>query len=133
MTPTATIVAPVTATGGGLEMKVSAATASTGGQDVTAPSGWPGRRHWLAVIGLALVLVSLLPPLDVLARRYVFAESIQFSVLAMAGPALVVLGAPWRFLRLSGPDQPGGGPAGWRPRAGPSSRSCGPRASCSPS
>ncbi len=100
----------VTATGGGLEMKVTAATAGTGGHDATAPSGWRGRRHWLAVIGLVLVLVSLLPPLDMLALRYVFAESIQFCVLAMAGPALIVLGAPWRFLRLSSPDQPGGGP-----------------------
>jgi cytochrome c oxidase assembly factor CtaG len=42
------------------------------------------------------------PPLSVLARRYVFAESIQFSAFAMAGPALIVLGAPWRLLRLSG-------------------------------
>jgi cytochrome c oxidase assembly factor CtaG len=38
----------------------------------------------------------------VLARRYVFAESVQFCVFAVAGPALVVLGAPWRFLHLSG-------------------------------
>ena len=48
-------------------------------------------------------MLTLLPPLSVLARRYVFAESIQFSVFAMAGPALIVLGAPWRLLRLSGP------------------------------
>jgi cytochrome c oxidase assembly factor CtaG len=55
------------------------------------------------MIGLALVLACLLPPLSTLARRYVFAESIQFSVFAIAGPALIALGAPWRWLRLSGP------------------------------
>jgi cytochrome c oxidase assembly factor CtaG len=77
---------------------VSATTADAHEQAV-AP---PGRRQWLAAAGLVLVLASLLPPLDLLARRYVFAESIQFTVFAMAGPALIVLGAPWRFLRLSG-------------------------------
>ena len=59
--------------------------------------------------GLVLVLVVLLPPLAVLARRYVFAETIQFCVLAMAAPALLVLGAPWRFLRLASPGKRGTG------------------------
>ena len=89
--------------GGRLEIKVSAATATPGGRDVTDPPGPPGWRRWLAAIGLVLVLACLLPPLSVLARRHVFAESIQFSAFAMAGPALIVLGAPWRLLRLSGP------------------------------
>ena len=82
---------------------MSAATATPGEQNLTPPPGLPGWRRWLAPIGLVLVLACLLPPLSALARRYVFAESIQFSVLAMAGPALIVLGAPWRLLRLSGP------------------------------
>lgn len=90
-------------TGGLLEIKVNAPTATPGERNVTAQAGLPGWRRWLAAIGLVLVLASLLPPLSVLARRYVFAESIQFSVFAMAGPALIVLGAPWRLLRLSGP------------------------------
>ncbi len=89
--------------GGLLEIKVSADTATPGERNVTAPPGLPGRRRWLAAIGLVLVLACLLPPLSVLARRYLFAESIQFSAFAMAGPALIVLGAPWRLLRLSGP------------------------------
>src|SRR5487761_269788 len=56
----------------------------------------PGnRRQWLAVAGLVLAAVAVLPPLETLARRYLFAESIQFCVLAMATPALIVLGAPW--------------------------------------
>ena len=89
--------------GGLLEIKVSAATTTPGERNVTAQAGLPGWRRWLAAVGLVLVLACLLPPLSVLARRYVFDESIQFSVFAMAGPALIVLGAPWRLLRLSGP------------------------------
>jgi cytochrome c oxidase assembly factor CtaG len=80
--------------------QVSAATTAPGGQNRTGPPGWPAWRRWLATGGLVLVLVCLLPPLDMLARHYVFAESIQFCVFAVAGPALIVLGAPWRFLRL---------------------------------
>ena len=101
--PTVTIAASAARRAACWEIKVSAATATPGGRNVTKPPGLPGWRRWLAAIGLVLVLACLLPPLSVLARRYVFAESIQFSVFAMAGPALIVLGAPWRVLRLSGP------------------------------
>jgi cytochrome c oxidase assembly factor CtaG len=86
-----------------LEIKVSADTAAPGERNVTAPPGLPGRRRRRAALGLVVVPAGPLPPLGVLARRYVFAESIQFSAFAMAGPALIVLGAPWRLLRLSGP------------------------------
>jgi cytochrome c oxidase assembly factor CtaG len=82
-----------------MENMVSATTADPHPQTMTVPSG---RRQWLAVAGLVLVLACLLPPLVLLARRYVFAETIQFTVFAMAGPALIVLGAPWRWLHLSG-------------------------------
>jgi cytochrome c oxidase assembly factor CtaG len=66
-----------------------------------------GRWRWLAPAGAVLVLACLLPPVSLLARRYVFAESLQFAVFAMAGPALIVAGAPWRALRLArGPGDP---------------------------
>jgi cytochrome c oxidase assembly factor CtaG len=58
-------------------------------------------RPALAAAGGALMLVCALPPLATLAHRYVFAESVQFVVFSMAGPALIVLGAPWRQLGLS--------------------------------
>jgi cytochrome c oxidase assembly factor CtaG len=93
---------PGRVTAGGLETTVSAATAAPGG-----PPSLPGWRRLLGVTGPVLVLACLLPPLDTLGRRYVFAESLQFCVFAMAGPALIVLGAPWRFLRLSRPAGPG--------------------------
>jgi cytochrome c oxidase assembly factor CtaG len=57
-------------------------------------------RPWLAAAGVVLVVACLVPPLSVLARRYLFVESIQFCVFAMAAPALVVLGAPWSLVRF---------------------------------
>jgi len=47
-----------------------------------------------------LVVASLLPPADALERRYLFAESIQFCVFALAAPALAVLGAPWSTVSI---------------------------------
>jgi cytochrome c oxidase assembly factor CtaG len=80
---------------------VSTATATPGEQNATTRPALLGRRQWFAVAGLVLVLVSVLPPLDLLALRFIWAESVQFCVFAMVGPALIVLGAPWRLLRLS--------------------------------
>ena len=80
---------------------------------------------WLAVAGVLVVVVSLVPPVGTLARRYVFAESVQFLVFAMVGPALIVLGAPWRFLRLSRAGQAapaGAAAAGTADRGGPLDR-----------
>jgi cytochrome c oxidase assembly factor CtaG len=53
------------------------------------------------VAGAVLLIASLVPPLSTLARRYLFVESLQFSLFAMVCPALIVLGAPWRRLRRS--------------------------------
>ena len=57
-------------------------------------------RTWLTWLGVALSVLSLLPPVVTAARHYVFAESIQFVTFAIATPALIVLGAPWHLLRL---------------------------------
>ena len=65
------------------------------------PPRWRAARPGLAPAGLALMAVAILPPVETLARRYLVAESVQFCLLSMAGPALVVLGAPWRLFRLS--------------------------------
>jgi cytochrome c oxidase assembly factor CtaG len=74
---------------------------------------------------VVLVVASLVPPLAGLARRYVYAESVQFLLLAMAAPALIALGAPWRLLHLSRPaarPADGTGPAGGTSPAGPVDR-----------
>ena len=69
----------------------------TGHQAAVPPQArW---RPWLLAAGIALIVACLLPPLIVLARRYLFVESIQFCVFAMAAPALIVLSAPWGIVR----------------------------------
>ena len=65
-------------------------------------------RPLLAAAGLAAVVVCLVPPVAALGQRYVVVGSVQFLVFAMVAPALLVLGAPWRLLRLSRPDGAGG-------------------------
>lgn len=82
------------------------ASVSAPGRVASGPVAPP--RPWLAAAGLAAVAVCLVPPVATLAQRYVVAESVQFTVFAMVAPALVVLGAPWRLLRLSRPDGAGG-------------------------
>ena len=58
-------------------------------------------RRWFLAAGVLLVIVSLAPPLITLARRYLWAESLQFSMFAMVCPALIALGVP-RRLRWDG-------------------------------
>jgi cytochrome c oxidase assembly factor CtaG len=48
-------------------------------------------------------VLSLVPPAGIYARRYVFAESLQFLVFATVVPAMLVTGAPWRALGLRAP------------------------------
>jgi cytochrome c oxidase assembly factor CtaG len=81
---------------------------------ITTPIGgsrvptWFARvRPWLALAGVAAILGALLPPVASYARHDEFAESLQFVIFATAGPALLVLGAPWRVLRLSRRPEPG--------------------------
>lgn len=66
-------------------------------------------RRILACGGFLLLIVVLVPPLSSEARRYEFVEAIQFGILACLVPALLVLGAPWRFLGLARP-QPSADP-----------------------
>jgi cytochrome c oxidase assembly factor CtaG len=53
-------------------------------------------RPWLTLVAVVLLVAVLVPPLATTARHDVFAEAIQFEVLAVIAPALLVLGAPWR-------------------------------------
>jgi cytochrome c oxidase assembly factor CtaG len=79
------------------------------------------RRSWLAIGAVVVVLICLVPPAGIYARRYVFAESLQFVLFAVAVPALLVLGAPWRALGLFRPAREGPG-AGRPAQAGPAGR-----------
>ncbi len=61
-----------------------------------------GARQGLAALGGVLLVVALVPPLSSEARRVEALEALQFALLALAVPALVALGAPWRLLGLAG-------------------------------
>jgi cytochrome c oxidase assembly factor CtaG len=62
--------------------------------------GLGGRlRPWLAVVAAVLAVGALVPPGGTEARQYVFAQAVQFAVLAVVAPALIVLGAPWSLSR----------------------------------
>jgi cytochrome c oxidase assembly factor CtaG len=54
-------------------------------------------RPWLAVAGAAATAAVLLPPAGTAARHYVFAQALQYAVLAVGAPPLLVIGAPWRL------------------------------------
>jgi cytochrome c oxidase assembly factor CtaG len=58
------------------------------------------------VAAVVLAVLALVPPLATEARRTEYAAALQFSLLAIALPALVALGAPWRLLRLASVDAP---------------------------
>jgi len=73
-----------------------------------------GRPHphtnWRTACLLAALIIAVLvlvPPLGTLARRTEYAATLQFSLLAIAVPALVAFGAPWRILGLAGTGVPG--------------------------
>jgi cytochrome c oxidase assembly factor CtaG len=65
------------------------------------PATW---RGWCLGGALVVLVVALVPPFSDAARRTEYAEALQFSLLALVVPALLVIGAPWRRLRLSGKD-----------------------------
>lgn len=46
------------------------------------------------------MIVALVPPVAGAARRYDWAEALQFVVLALVVPALFVAGAPWDMIKL---------------------------------
>lgn len=71
-----------------------------------ATHGWPvARPAWARPVavsgGLVLLIAAVVPPLSSEARRYEYVEALQFSLLALAVPALLVVGAPWRVLGLA--------------------------------
>jgi cytochrome c oxidase assembly factor CtaG len=51
------------------------------------------------LVAVLLAVGVLLPPAGAAATRYAFAQALQFAVLAIVVPALVVIGAPWRLGR----------------------------------
>jgi cytochrome c oxidase assembly factor CtaG len=52
-------------------------------------------------VAAVVLILGMLLPAESYARRYAFAETLQFVTFAVAAPALLVLGAPWRFPTLT--------------------------------
>ena len=64
-------------------------------------TGAPLWRAWCLGGAVVVVLLALVPPLSTAARHDEFAWAVQFSLFAIAVPALVAVGAPWRLFRLA--------------------------------
>lgn len=69
--------------------------------NLRTPDGAERVRGVLAVLGVVVWVVALVPPLATWARRYEFAQAVQFALFAMVVPALLVTGAPWKRLGLA--------------------------------
>jgi cytochrome c oxidase assembly factor CtaG len=78
----------------------------TGAATAAARRAWvPGLRRYLAVLGVVLWIVALVPPLTTWTHRYEFVQAIQFATFGFWVPALVATGAPWQrwhLVRLDG-------------------------------
>ncbi len=68
---------------------------ATAGREPLASREPPVLRRAALLVSVLLLLVAVLPPLATGARRYDFAEAIQFSLLAIAVPALGAVGDRW--------------------------------------
>jgi len=53
-------------------------------------------RLWPGIAVLILITSVLLPPVAGYARQYASVQALQFVTFAVAGPALLTLGTPWR-------------------------------------
>jgi cytochrome c oxidase assembly factor CtaG len=58
-------------------------------------------RPWCLGAAAVVLVVAVVPPVLTEARRYELVQAAQFVLLALAVPALVVLGAPWRRLHVA--------------------------------
>ena len=57
----------------------------------------PARARYGPGIAAGILITSmLLPPVAAYARQHAYAQALQFLIFAVAGPALLVLGTPWR-------------------------------------
>lgn len=59
-------------------------------------------RFWPGIAAVILITIVLLPPAAGYARQYAFAQALQFVIFAVAGPALLALGTPWRTCSPTG-------------------------------
>jgi len=73
---------------------------------VANEAGTPARRELrreaaLCQLGLLLVLLALVSPVGYFAGLYIWVRALQMLLVAVVGPGLIVLGAPWAAFRLA--------------------------------
>jgi cytochrome c oxidase assembly factor CtaG len=68
------------------------------------PTLFARARPWPGIAAVVLIAGMLLPPTVTDARKYAFAQALQFVIFAVAGPALLVLAIPWRTRPPRPPD-----------------------------
>ena len=74
----------------------------TSGAAVVRPPEQYGRwRTWCLVAAAAVAVIAIVPPLSRTAAHWEYGAALQFSLLAIALPALVALAAPWRLVGLT--------------------------------
>ncbi len=84
--------------GAASEWPLNRTGAADSGPGLGHDSTW--RRALLVPAGV-LVVLALVPPFSTWARTYEWVQAVQFAVLALAGPALLVMAAPWRSVGLA--------------------------------
>ena len=60
----------------------------------------------LTCCALVLWVLAVIPPVLTLTGQYEFVQSTQFCLFAVVIPALIVVGAPWRWFDLASLDEP---------------------------
>jgi cytochrome c oxidase assembly factor CtaG len=86
-------------------------TARAGGSGSVGGVRWPELRREAVMfhLGLLLVLLALVSPLGYWSDVYIWLRAVQTLLVAVVGPGLMVLGAPWlafRQLWRPGGDEP---------------------------
>ncbi len=79
--------------------------AAAGGQE-EARAGAPARRELrreaiVCQLGLLVVLIALVSPVGYLSGLYIWVRMLQELLVAVVGPGLIVVGAPWNALRAA--------------------------------
>jgi cytochrome c oxidase assembly factor CtaG len=115
---------------GGLRRLLAGAGSGPGARDLR-------RQAFVFHGGLLLALVALVSPVGYLSDVYIWVRGLQFLLLALVAPGLIVLGAPWPALRaaLRRPGSDGaasGASSGGRPPGSPRGASSGGRPPGSP-
>lgn len=58
-------------------------------------------RTYVVIVGFLLLILCFVPPVEGWARRYEYVQAMQYLAFSVLIPALLVVGAPWRWIGLA--------------------------------